>query len=357
MKKLISIFLSFVMALSVCSVAFVSNAQTIAKPLKYDYTLEKIAMQRACELVYLYEHQRPNGLSVFTAYSDYGYKSNGKGENIAQISYKGQNIVDNAADVHDAWREDKEYYAGQGHRRAMLDPRYTAVGIAHIYYFDGTNYIHFWAEEFGTTVSNTNATAANDSNASVSLMSDNSVVVSKLTPNITSTSVKASVNVKFEQTNARTVLAMINDFRASKDAWYWNSDNVTKTYVNGYQEPTKTVVNSVTPNGNPSSSTSTLKSASKPKKPTIKSLKKGKKSFILKWKKIKDVKGYQVQYSTSKKFKKAKKVNIKKSSTTKLTAKKLKKKKKYYVRMRSYKMVNGKKVYSSWSKTKTVKTK
>ena len=78
MKKLISIFLSLVMALSVCSVAFVSNAQTIAQPLKYDYTLEKIAMQRACELVYLYEHKRPNGSSVFTAYSDYGYNSNGK---------------------------------------------------------------------------------------------------------------------------------------------------------------------------------------------------------------------------------------------------------------------------------------
>lgn len=61
MKKLISIFLSLVMALSVCSAAFVSNAQTIAQPLKYDYTLEKIAMQRACELVYLYEHKRPNG--------------------------------------------------------------------------------------------------------------------------------------------------------------------------------------------------------------------------------------------------------------------------------------------------------
>ena len=91
MKKLVSIFLSLVMALSVCSVAFVSNAQTIAQPLKYDYTLEKIAMQRACELVYLYEHKRPNGSSVFTTYSDYGYNSNGKGENIAQITYQGQN--------------------------------------------------------------------------------------------------------------------------------------------------------------------------------------------------------------------------------------------------------------------------
>ncbi len=357
MKKILSILLSFVMALSVCSVAFVSNAQTIAQPLQYDYTLEKVAMQRACELVYLYEHQRPNGASVFTTYSDFGYASNGKGENIAQFIYQGYNKVDNAAEVHKAWREDDEYYAGQGHRRAMLDPRYTAVGIAHIYYFDGTRYVHFWAEEFGTTVSNTNYTAPNDSDASVSLMADNSVVVSNLTPNVTSSSVKTSVNVKFEQTNARTVLGMINDFRASNDAWYWNSDNVTKTYVNGYQEPTKTVINSVTSKGNSSPSTSTLQSASKPKKPTIKSLKKGKKSFVLQWKKIKDVKGYQVQYSTSKKFKKAKKVNIKKSSTTKLTVKKLKKKKKYYVRIRSYKVVNGKKVYSSWSKTKTVKTK
>ena len=357
MKKILSILLSLVMAFSVCSVTFVSNAQTIAKPLRYDYTLEKIAMQRACELVYLYEHQRPNGSSVFTAYSDYGYTSNGKGENIAQITCQGENTVDNAADVHKAWREDKEYYAGQGHRRAMIDPRYTAVGIAHIYYFDGTQYIHFWAEEFGTTVSNTNTTAANDYETKVSLMADNSVVVSNLTPNSTSSSVKSSINVKFEQTNARTVLGMINSFRQSNDAWYWNSDNVTKTYVNGYQEPTKTVINSVTTKGNISSSTSTLQSASKPKKPTIKSLKKGKKSFVLQWKKIKDVKGYQIQYSTSKKFKKAKKVNIKKSSVTKLTVKKLRKKQKYYVRMRSYKVVNGKKVYSSWSKTKTVKTK
>lgn len=88
MKKLISIFLSLVMALSVCSVAFVSNAQTIAQPLKYDYTLEKIAMQRACELVYLYEHKRPNGSSVFTTYSDYGYNSNGKGEILLKLLIK-----------------------------------------------------------------------------------------------------------------------------------------------------------------------------------------------------------------------------------------------------------------------------
>ena len=324
MKKILSVFLSLVMALSAFSCVGInayaatstavkfeqSNARTVlnminsfrsssdawywnsdnttktyvtASPLQYDYTLEKIAMQRACELIYLYEHQRPNGTITFTAYSEFGYSSKGMGENIAKIAYQGENTVDNAAVAHKTFREDDKYYEGQDHRRAMLDPRYTAVGVAHIYYFDGTSYIHFWAEEFGTTVSNTAYTAPNDSQATVTLNDDKSVTISN--------------------------------------------------------------------------STSTLQSASKPKKPTIKSLKKGKKSFVLQWKKIKDVKGYQVQYSTSKKFKKAKKVNIKKSSTTKLTVKKLKKKKKYYVRMRSYKVVNGKKVYSSWSKTKTVKTK
>ena len=95
-----------------------------------------------------------------------------------------------------------------------------------------------------------------------------------------------------------------------------------------------------------------LKSAS------IKKVKAAKKAILVTWKKVGGVKGYQVQVATDKKFKKNKKtVNIKKQKTTKTTVKKLKAKKKYYVRMRTYKTVNGKKVYSSWSKVKSVKTK
>ncbi len=30
---------------------------------------------------------------------------------------------------------------------AMLEPRFKAVGIAHVYYFDGKTNIHFWVEE------------------------------------------------------------------------------------------------------------------------------------------------------------------------------------------------------------------
>ena len=97
---------------------------------------------------------------------------------------------------------------------------------------------------------------------------------------------------------------------------------------------------------------------SKPKSASIKKLKAAKKAVSVEWKKVSGVKGYQVQVATDKKFKKNKKtVNIKKQKTTKTTVKKLKAKKKYYVRIRTYKIVNGKKVYSAWSKVKSVKTK
>ena len=95
-----------------------------------------------------------------------------------------------------------------------------------------------------------------------------------------------------------------------------------------------------------------------PKKTSIKKVKGVKKAISVTWKKVSGVKGYQVQVATNKKFKKNKKtVTIKKQKTTKATVKKLKAKKKYYVRVRTYKIANGKKVYSSWSKVKSVKTK
>ena len=94
-----------------------------------------------------------------------------------------------------------------------------------------------------------------------------------------------------------------------------------------------------------------------PKKPEMKKLTAGKKKFTVQWKKDKKADGYQVQYSTDKKFKKnVKSVNVSKKST-KATVKKLKKRKTYRVRVRSYKKINGKKYYSGWGKVKSVKVK
>ena len=62
---------------------------------------------------------------------------------------------------------------------------------------------------------------------------------------------------------------------------------------------------------------------------------------------------FELQYGTSKKLKKAKKVILTKKSYTK----KLKKGKTYYVRVRGYNLKNGKKLYSAWSNVKKVKIK
>ena len=72
------------------------------------------------------------------------------------------------------------------------------------------------------------------------------------------------------------------------------------------------------------------------------------------WKKVPNSMGYQIQYATNKKFKKAKKKTVK---YTFVTLKKLKKKKTYFIRIRAYKIADGKKAYGKWSTVKKVKIK
>lgn len=102
----------------------------------------------------------------------------------------------------------------------------------------------------------------------------------------------------------------------------------------------------------------------KPKGTSISKVSQASKGFTVKWKKQKtQTTGYQIQYSTSSKFtgKMTKTVTVEKNSTTSKKFTKLKANKKYYVRVRTYKTVkiNGKskKLYSDWSKVKSVKTK
>lgn len=113
---------------------------TDLKPLEYDYTLEKVAMQRAAELAISYSHYRANGDVCWTAMDDYGYSYWAAGENIA-VGYSSAN------DVFTAWREDNEPYKWQGHRRNMLSRDVTHVGLAGVT-IDGTKY---WVQEFGKT--------------------------------------------------------------------------------------------------------------------------------------------------------------------------------------------------------------
>ena len=94
---------------------------------------------------------------------------------------------------------------------------------------------------------------------------------------------------------------------------------------------------------------------SKVKAPSLKSKKAG--QLAVSFKKIAGVKGYEIAYSTNKKFPSS---STKKavSASAKKTLKKLKSGKKYYVRIRAYKLDStGKKIYGAYSKAGSSKVK
>ena len=139
-----------------------------------------------------------------------------------------------------------------------------------------------------------------------------------------------------------------------------NGTDYTVTYPKGMKNVGKYTVK-VTLKGNYSGSKSMTYNIN-PKGTSVSKVKAAKKGFKVTWKKqATQTTGYQVQYSTSSKFKKAKTVTISKNKTTAKSVGKLSAKKKYYVRVRTYKTVKigGKsvKLYSGWSKAKSVTTK
>ena len=105
------------------------------KQLSYDYNLEKTAMLRALELAVYFSHTRPNGKSWSTAHSG-RYTM---GENIAY----GYGSVEAC---FKAFREDNEGYAGQGHRRNMLERKFTRVGFGCV----KVGNTIYWSQEFGS---------------------------------------------------------------------------------------------------------------------------------------------------------------------------------------------------------------
>ena len=140
------------------------------KALKYDYTLEQYAMQRAAEIALSFDHTRPignnrHGLS--------GYL--GIGENIAATTNSKGATADYALTM---FKEEDKPYSGQGHRRMMLSvpADFDAVGIACVYYKG----CYYWAQEFGVTSKpNTTATAAVNGNRTMTVELDTDLLISK----------------------------------------------------------------------------------------------------------------------------------------------------------------------------------
>ena len=104
--------------------------------LTLDEQLCKAAAIRAKEIVGNFSHTRPNGSSCFTVLQDISYSYAAVGENIAAGNQSG-------SATFNQWKEDDENYSGQGHRRNMLSPDFTKIGIA--YTFDANStYKYYW---------------------------------------------------------------------------------------------------------------------------------------------------------------------------------------------------------------------
>ena len=90
------------------------------------------------------------------------------------------------------------------------------------------------------------------------------------------------------------------------------------------------------------------------KKPKINKINSKKRKATIQWNKVSGAKGYKIYMATSKNGEYKWIKNVK---TTQYTKSKLKKNKKYYFKIRTYRIVNGKKVYSSYSYVKSIKIK
>ncbi len=115
---------------------------------------------------------------------------------------------------------------------------------------------------------------------------------------------------------------------------------------------TPTVSPSVTPTEKPKVTPISVNRLERVVVGTVKNIR-GRK-VVVKWKNVVGISGYQIQYATNKKYKKAKKTVTQKKQ---YVIKKLRKKKTYYIRVRAYTVYNGKTVYGRWSKVKRVKIK
>lgn len=151
---------------------------------------------------------------------------------------------------------------------------------------------------------------------------------------------------------------------AGKGKLTYKSSNKKVAAVNGKGKVaikgTGIAVITVTAEGNTNYNKKAVKITitSAPKKEKLVTVKsRSKKKLEVKWSKDTRATGYEVQYSTSSKFKSktTKTVQIRKNKITGQTIKKLKSGKKYYVRVRAYKKCGKKKLCGQWSKVKNVK--
>lgn len=90
----------------------------------------------------------------------------------------------------------------------------------------------------------------------------------------------------------------------------------------------------------------------------LKKLKNGKnKQIRVFWKKVKDAEGYVIQYAVKSSFKGKKTITVRDGKAAEKDIRKLVGGKKYFVRIKAYRTVNGEKIFTGYSKRKSIRVK
>lgn len=151
------------------------------------------------------------------------------------------------------------------------------------------------------------------------------------------------MEIKYDTAAVTDTSDVYKTYKATKDL-ATAYDNVMNA-LSGHEKNTSTVA---------STTITKIVTVKAPAKAKIKSAKRtSTKKAKIKINKVAGASGYQIRYSTSKKYTKKTTTTLKTRKTT-YTLKKLKNKK-YYVKVRAYKLSGTKTIYGKWSATKTIK--
>ena len=327
--------------------------------LTMDKDLMETAMLRASEAVIKFSHTRPDGSAWYTAEKkDIG----SMGENLA-IGFG------STTRVMDAWMK------SEGHRANILKDKYRTVGIGVVKY----NGSYYWAQFFGeenlnkatsipknkTVTRKIKALKENvkdEYNFKIDELKSADTKPKKVTGLKAKKQTTTSITLNWSKASGATGYE-IYKYNSSKKKWEKVGSTTKTSYtVKKLKAGTKykfkvKAYKTVNKKKYYGSYSSELQTATKTSTPKITSLTTGSKKANLKWKKVSGATGYEVYMATSKNGKYSKVKTITKSSTVKYSKTKLKKNKKYYFKVRTYKTVNGKKIYSSYSTVKSIKIK
>ena len=327
--------------------------------LTMDKDLMETAMLRASEAVIKFSHTRPDGSAWYTAEKkDIG----SMGENLA-IGFG------STTRVMDAWMK------SEGHRANILKDKYRTVGIGVVKY----NGSYYWAQFFGeenlnkatsipknkTVTRKIKALKENvkdEYNFKIDELKSADTKPKKVTGLKAKKQTTTSITLNWSKASGATGYE-IYKYNSSKKKWEKVGSTTKTSYtVKKLKAGTKykfkvKAYKTVNKKKYYGSYSSELQTATKTSTPKITSLTTGSKKANLKWKKVSGATGYEIYMATSKNGKYSKVKTITKSSTVKYSKAKLKKNKKYYFKVRTYKTVNGKKIYSSYSTVKSIKIK